>query len=63
MHTIKSAGGKMDACFKEDDLGQLINSLQTIERTLRTIEKKLGIEEAPLPVIDVHEALQREKDR
>lgn len=62
MPTIKPAGKKMETGVKEDDVGRLINSLQNIERTLRTIEKKLGIEEAPLPVIDFSGTAQTEKD-
>ena len=53
MPKIKCNGEKMVTGFKKDDIGELINSLHTIERAIREVEKQLGIKEAPLPMLDL----------
>ena len=44
--------------LKEDDIGELINSLQNLGKAIRKIEKKLGIKETPLPTIDLEKNFQ-----
>jgi len=55
LNGIECNGKKMGTGFKEDDVGELINSLHNIGRAIRKIEKQLGIKETPLPMIDLEE--------
>jgi hypothetical protein len=58
LNEIKCNDEKIGTNFKEDDIGELINSLQNLGRAIRKIEKKLGIKESPLPTIDLEENFQ-----
>jgi hypothetical protein len=55
---IEPNGDEMIKGLEEDDIGELINSLQNIGRAIKKIEKKLGIKKTPLPTIDLEEYLQ-----
>jgi len=55
---IKCNDKRMGKDLKEDDIGELIHSLQNIGRAIRTIEMKLGIKETTLPMIDLEENFQ-----
>ena len=58
MNGIKFNDDKMVMGYKKDDIGELINSLHTIGRAIRKIEKQLGIKETPLPMIESEENFQ-----
>ena len=58
MNGIKCSDKKMAMDLKEADIGDLINSLQNIGKAIRKIEKKLGIKEVPLPMIDLEKNFQ-----
>ena len=58
MNEIKFNAKKMGVELKEDDIGELLNSLQNIGKAIRKIEKKLGIKEVPLPMIDLEKNFQ-----
>ena len=55
MNEIKCNDKKIGMELKKDNIGELVNSLQNIEKAIRKIEKKLGLKEAPLPTIDLEE--------
>jgi hypothetical protein len=63
LNGIERNGKKMKTAFNEDDLGELINSLQNMGRALRKIEKKLGIKEASLAILDLEESFKKNEER
>ena len=58
MNEIKQNGEKIAMGFKQDDISELINSLNNIGRAIRKIEKQLGIKETPLPMIESEDNMQ-----
>jgi hypothetical protein len=58
LNGIKCSDKKMGMDLKEADIGDLINSLQNIGKAIRKFEKKLGIKEIPLPMIDLEKNFQ-----
>ena len=48
----------MGTDLKEDDIGDLIHSLQKIGRAIWKIEMELGIKETALPMIDLENNFQ-----
>jgi hypothetical protein len=63
LNEIKCNAKKVGMELKEDNIGELINSLQNIGKAIRYIEKELGIKETPLPMIDLEENFQQTKER
>ena len=63
LNELKGNDKKMGVDLKETDIGELVNSLQNIEKAIRKIEKELGIKEAPLPTIDLEENFRQTNEK
>ena len=58
MNRVNSNDKKRGMEFIDENVGELIESLQHMGNALAKIQKQLGIKEVPLPLIDKEENLK-----